>query len=352
MGRTFALHYNCFRPFPAVSTTRITAAGTPSYMAPELLAEKPFSKAADTYSFGVLLWVRRTHCRHLCLALSTPAHVLSPPWQELLARRIPFAGWRAPDIRDAVIKGTRPDIGALPLDAPAALRDLIIACWAPAGPERPSASWGGGAVPLTLRLYPTTSPPRTGSHGRRRGAPRSRPASAAAHPQPRGAGGHRDCGHIRRYGGCVLALGGYAACVTSSRSPLQEEEAVVALQGAAQTARCLGGGAEGEGEGRPASTLSTPSLPSPCRRSPRVAPVPVGPRGGDRRRQWHEVVCFYRWGAGGLTRKEMQTLLTCCQCCLDFFPSPIIFWPEGFRVPHIRPLSSDLPISPAYMMHE
>ena len=59
------------------------------------------------------------------LALSTLAPVL--PWQELLARRIPFAGWRPPDIRDAVIKGTRPDMGALPLDVPAALRDLIVA---------------------------------------------------------------------------------------------------------------------------------------------------------------------------------------------------------------------------------
>jgi len=38
--------------------TRETAAGTPAYMAPELLAAKPFSKSVDVYAFGVLLFVR------------------------------------------------------------------------------------------------------------------------------------------------------------------------------------------------------------------------------------------------------------------------------------------------------
>ena len=79
----------------------------------------------------------------------------------------------------------------------------------------------------------------------------------------------------------------------SLRSLVLQEAAVAALalclRGEAQTARRLGEGAEGEGW--PASTLSTPSLPSPCRRSPKAAPVPVGPRGGDRHRhcQWRRL---------------------------------------------------------------
>ncbi len=58
-------------------TTRATTAGTPNYMAPELLGDLPFSKAVDVYSFGVVLW-------------------------ELFARRIPFHGWRATDIKELV----------------------------------------------------------------------------------------------------------------------------------------------------------------------------------------------------------------------------------------------------------
>lgn len=36
--------------------TTVTAAGTPAYMAPELLRNRPFNKSVDVYAFGVLLW--------------------------------------------------------------------------------------------------------------------------------------------------------------------------------------------------------------------------------------------------------------------------------------------------------
>ena len=36
--------------------TTVTAAGTPAYMAPELLQGRPFNKAVDVYAFGILLW--------------------------------------------------------------------------------------------------------------------------------------------------------------------------------------------------------------------------------------------------------------------------------------------------------
>lgn len=35
--------------------TMVTAAGTPAYMAPELLQERPFNKSVDVYAFGILL---------------------------------------------------------------------------------------------------------------------------------------------------------------------------------------------------------------------------------------------------------------------------------------------------------
>ena len=34
---------------------REATAGTPNYMAPELLLAKPFSKSVDVYAFGILL---------------------------------------------------------------------------------------------------------------------------------------------------------------------------------------------------------------------------------------------------------------------------------------------------------
>ncbi len=58
-------------------TTRATTAGTPNYMAPELLGDAPFSKAVDVYAFGVVLW-------------------------ELFARKVPFMGWRPADIKEQV----------------------------------------------------------------------------------------------------------------------------------------------------------------------------------------------------------------------------------------------------------
>ena len=41
-------------PFSPYRTT-VTAAGTPAYMAPELLQNRPFNKSVDVYAFGVLL---------------------------------------------------------------------------------------------------------------------------------------------------------------------------------------------------------------------------------------------------------------------------------------------------------
>jgi len=45
--------------------TKHTTAGTPAYMAPELLNDKPFSKKCDVYAFGVLLWEVGRHRRLL-----------------------------------------------------------------------------------------------------------------------------------------------------------------------------------------------------------------------------------------------------------------------------------------------
>ncbi|CAM9305926.1 unnamed protein product, partial [Laminaria digitata] len=70
--------------FGLVRTT-VTTAGTPAYMAPELLQNRPFNKSIDVYAFGVLLW-------------------------EVFSREIPFNGYEAADIREAVVGGGRPKV--------------------------------------------------------------------------------------------------------------------------------------------------------------------------------------------------------------------------------------------------
>eukprot|EP01138_Halocafeteria_seosinensis_P006763 gb/GECG01006916.1/.p1 GENE.gb/GECG01006916.1/~~gb/GECG01006916.1/.p1 ORF type:complete len:419 (+),score=68.06 gb/GECG01006916.1/:1-1257(+) len=93
--------------------TRNTTAGTPNYMAPELLTDRPFSKAVDVYSFGILLW-------------------------EMWSCRIPFSGWRPADIRDNVSKGERPDTRII--KCPDMILQLMKDCWQQDHKKRPDIS--------------------------------------------------------------------------------------------------------------------------------------------------------------------------------------------------------------------
>lgn len=65
--------------------TAVTAAGTPAYMAPELLQERPYNKSIDCYAFGIVLW-------------------------EIFSRAVPFSGYEAADVKEAVVSGGRPKV--------------------------------------------------------------------------------------------------------------------------------------------------------------------------------------------------------------------------------------------------
>ncbi len=103
------------------------AGGTPSYMAPELWAKKPFSSASDVYAFGVLLY-------------------------EIWERSVPWDGYSVPDIREKVMSGARPCGESLPKkpsmtgakcgptteNMPDEIHDLITACWDAKPEKRPT----------------------------------------------------------------------------------------------------------------------------------------------------------------------------------------------------------------------
>ena len=90
-------------------------AGTPSYMAPELLSRRTtsYSYKVDVYAFGILLW-------------------------ELLARSgSPWIGYEAADLIAKVVAGDRLEIPRSPSDCPIEAQDAIAECWAQDADARP-----------------------------------------------------------------------------------------------------------------------------------------------------------------------------------------------------------------------
>ncbi|PON36339.1 Serine/threonine protein kinase [Parasponia andersonii] len=104
-----------------------SAAGTPEWMAPEVLCDEPSNEKSDVYSFGVILWELAT---------------LQQPWSNLNPAQVCF------------VKGKRLEI---PRDLNPQVASLIEACWANEPWKRPSfASIMDSLRPL---IKPPTSQP-------------------------------------------------------------------------------------------------------------------------------------------------------------------------------------------------
>jgi serine/threonine protein kinase len=87
--------------------------GTPVYMAPEIMGDRPYTTSADVYSFGIVLW-------------------------EIYTRQVPFSSLVHASVfrlRREVQNGVRPPV---PEACPAPLASLIRECWAPVPHDRPN----------------------------------------------------------------------------------------------------------------------------------------------------------------------------------------------------------------------
>jgi serine/threonine protein kinase len=89
----------------------MTACGTPSWTAPEVLRNEKYDEYADVYSFGIVLWE--------CITREDPFRGL-PPFQIVIG---------------VGTKGLRPPI---PTDCPAHWAKFITDCWGEDPTTRPS----------------------------------------------------------------------------------------------------------------------------------------------------------------------------------------------------------------------
>lgn len=87
-------------------------AGTIEWMAPEIIAGRPYGLSADLYSYGVVLW-------------------------ELLTQQLPWLQHRMQTIARLVSQGRRPDIPE-DIECPPAYRELMVQCWDQEPSRRPS----------------------------------------------------------------------------------------------------------------------------------------------------------------------------------------------------------------------
>jgi len=91
----------------ATMTKRI---GTTRWTPPEILSSQPYGKAADSYSFGIVIW-------------------------ECFGRALPFAeeNWDAA-VEELILSGVRP---VIPASMPSTLAELVRECWTPKPEDRP-----------------------------------------------------------------------------------------------------------------------------------------------------------------------------------------------------------------------
>ena len=90
--------------------------GTCHWMAPEVIANRPYGLSADVYSYGIVLW-------------------------EIVCRETPYRNIPPVSIAERVVRnGERPSLTTVPSSCPAALKELMVKCWQTDPSKRPTFS--------------------------------------------------------------------------------------------------------------------------------------------------------------------------------------------------------------------
>lgn len=108
---------------------KVVTAGTPHYMAPELLLAKSYSTPVDAYAFGVLL-------------------------NEMFAREVPWDGYTYADIKPRVVAGDRPEIART---MPTVCVSLVRKAWHANAALRPTLASMGPTLAVVLETLPLNS---------------------------------------------------------------------------------------------------------------------------------------------------------------------------------------------------
>mmetsp|Transcript_17222 Transcript_17222/g.29764 ORF Transcript_17222/g.29764 Transcript_17222/m.29764 type:complete len:401 (+) Transcript_17222:64-1266(+) len=102
---------SCVRP--SLQTMLTDRVGTPVFMAPELLLNRPYTEKVDIYSFGLCLW-------------------------EMITGLNPYTEAKSLEgLTNIVVSGTRP---AIPPSVPKEIGDLIQSCWHSDPAKRPDSN--------------------------------------------------------------------------------------------------------------------------------------------------------------------------------------------------------------------
>lgn len=245
--------FNLSRIMYNTAVTSSVSANNPRWLAPEAIATQSFSKAADVYSFGIILW-------------------------ELITWQLPWEAFGPFQIMVAVAeRGQRPDIpqdlSVIPGgDSPAAygLVTLMQRCWSQEPADRP----GFDIIVITLRNL-LESVARRRPNGKQPTSPGEASSPAHLSPATSSRGPLLDANGRASLSGSLVASGPPHA-VPGVPPPIREQPSVKneAAYSSARSSLSPQSSLAASSLGDPGASLQPASQPQDCNMEAALAPAP------------------------------------------------------------------------------